>query len=243
VASLPDNDAVSVSDSIPEPIRDLWQQAVEHAGAAEDDLHLLAGVGDPITNPRPSVHFKPGMGLAYFPWRDMFNEASLDEANHPLNVHRQRIGLRCNFPFDTPLGATVALGLLRHEIEHAIQYSGPDAEQLYALTHIADVVARAKDGPEGNRHYRLIPAERGANAAAASIVLDTVTPDVAMGLRDSRFAPFVTAQPAIPVAELPRLTVEFIYEHGSLEALVEDSYPGAGEWRRELADGAMPDSL
>lgn len=238
VASLPDNDAVSVSDSIPPPIRDLWRQAVEHAGVAEEGLHLLAGIGDPITHPEPSVHLKPGMVLACVEWQEMFNEAALNEANDPTNLDRHRIGLRCDRPWDTPLARFIALGLLRHEIEHGLQYWGSDAADRYGLTDIADAIARTKDGPEGNRYYRLTPAERGANAAAASLLRPTVSPEVAAELRKSKFAPLVTAQPAIPVAELPRLSVEFIHEHGSLEALVEDAYPGAGGWWRELAERA-----
>jgi hypothetical protein len=233
-AIMTDNDVMSVSDSICPPIRDLWHQAVEHAGVTEDGLHLLAGVGDPSSDREPSVHLQPGEELAYDSWGHMFNQASLDEANHPTNLHRHRIGLRCNFPYDSPLGAAVALGLLRHEIEHAIQYSGPDAEQLYALDCIADDVALAKERPEGTTYYRLKPTELGANAAAASLVLGNVTAEVAAQLRAGKFAPFVTPQTAIPVADLPRLTVQFIYEHGSWEALVEDAYPGARGWWREL---------
>ncbi len=236
--SLPDNDGVSVSDSIPASIRELWQQAVEHAEVAEDELHLLPGVGDPVTNTQPSVYLQPGIDLSYYTWRPMFDEATMDEANDRNNLHKQRIGLRCNFASDTPLGATIALGLLRHEIEHAIQYSGSDAQHLYDLDCIADNVAKAKDGPHGNAYYRLKPTELGANAAAASLVLSNVTAEIEAQLRASNFAPFVTSQTAVPVADLPRLTVQFIYEHGSWEELVEDAYPGAGAWWRQLADRA-----
>ena len=114
-ATLTDNDAMSVSESIPAPIQELWRQAVEHAEVAEDDLHLLAGTGDPMTDPRPSVHLKPGMELAYTEWREMFDQAGLDEANDPTYLHTHRIGLRCDCPWDTPLARAIALGLLRHE--------------------------------------------------------------------------------------------------------------------------------
>jgi hypothetical protein len=240
-ATLTDNDAMSVSESIPAPIQELWRQAVEHAEVAEDDLHLLAGTGDPMTDPRPSVHLKPGMELAYTEWREMFDQAGLDEANDPTYLHTHRIGLRCDCPWDTPLARAIALGLLRHEIEHALQYSGSDAEDLYALTDIADAVAQAEDGPAGNTYYRLMPTERGANAAAASLVCPRATPEVTRDLQAGNFAPFVTAQTAIPATAVPRLTVQYIYEHGGWEALVEDAYPGAGRWWRELANRA-PDT-
>lgn len=197
---------------------------------------MLAGIGDPLSDPRPSVHLQPGMDVTYDSSGQMFNEAALDEANDPTHLHRHRIGLRCDFAYEDQFAAMAALGLLRHEIEHALQYWGSDAEQLYALDCIADDIAEAKDGPEGNMYYRLKPTELGANAAAASLVHTRATPEVVKELRAGKFAPLATPQTAIPVADVPRLTVQFIYEHGSWEALVEDAYPGAGEWWRELVD-------
>lgn len=240
-ASLSDNDVVSVSESIPASIKGLWQQAAEHAEVVEDDLHLLPCVGNPFTDSPPSVHLQPGVDLSDYSLLNMFNEEAVHEANDRNNLHKHRIGLRCHSGYDTPLGAVIALGLLRHEIEHAIQYSGSNAQQLYNLDCIADDVAKVKDGPLGNRYYCLKPTELGANTAAASLVLGNVTADVEAQLRTGKFAPFVTSQTTVPVADLPRLTVRYIHEHGSWEELVESTYPGASAWWRELVDRAHDD--
>jgi hypothetical protein len=66
-------------------------------------------------------------------------------------------------------------------------------------------------------YYRLKPTELGANAAAASLVLGNISAEVEGQLRDGNFAPFVTSQTTAPVADLPRLTVQYIHEHGSWE--------------------------
>jgi hypothetical protein len=190
----------------------------------------------------PSVHVLPAQTLSLDDWSDLFSAASIGEANLMTHLSQHRIGIRSEFGATDPEACAVVLGLARHELQHARQYGGPNRKELHALDKIADSIARANDGAHSTSFYRLKPTELDANAAAASLVRNAL-PDVVEQLAtSSRWRPLVDVWPTIDARDLPTLTVRYIAEHGetldrrkvfgskrSLEALVEDAYPGA--WR------------
>lgn len=150
-------------------------------------------------------------------------------------------------------------GLIRHELEHALQDEahGQAVEGLYRLA--MGVLAERVGGlPGGGLLYTVIPNEFDANAAGAMFVRARYGPDRVCELleaRDEDSALFRSHTPPAPIDGLPDRLLAFLIAHRDLseafarrhdfrfDQLLDLEWRGAGAaWRQLVDEGglAMP---
>jgi hypothetical protein len=150
-------------------------------------------------------------------------------------------------------------GLIRHELEHALQNAahGLKVEELYHLA-IYVLAVRVADLPGSGLLYTTIPNELDANAAAAIFVQARYGRDRIHELleaRDEDSALFRSHVGPAPIEKLPERLLAFFISHRELceeyarrqgfrfDQLLDHHWRGAGAAWRELVDEgelAMP---
>lgn len=156
---------------VPAEIREVWLAALAHSGVDPADAVLYAFDG---AISETGYHAKA--------WRrgDTVNEPGdvaafgddIGRANTETERERRRVAIWIDQPSE------IIAGLLRHELEHTLQFDAdPDHElddlyyeALVALNQAATDVPRNEAGEVigGGELYNQIPMEADANAAAAS---------------------------------------------------------------------------
>jgi hypothetical protein len=159
---------IAVSD-----IASLWRLACEDAGyrvAADTVLYIVPGVGEG----EQAVHVQPGSEVTVVRgWPLAKNQ--VEDANSAENRDKHRVFVR-DF-----VSCRVALGRLRHELEHARQFDySPSIYQ--AMSFVRDALSREFEVAGTHRVagaaslYNLLPFEEDANRAAARITSSHLGP-------------------------------------------------------------------
>jgi hypothetical protein len=202
-----------VRERIHDEVLEEFEVARADAGLAEDPVRMFLMAGDPLTTAGPwPVHVLPGRPVEHD--LPVFDAAARAEANDASIRDHHRIAVRAGIATGDEGALTVVSGLIRHELEHALQYRGDRGQEVWELDWIADCVAAKLDEPGGNAAYRSKPSEAGANAAA-SCFLCWRHPAARATLAETPFAPFCADADRILSEAVPRLTVEWLRERRS----------------------------
>lgn len=145
----------------------LWAIACEHAEYEPGSQAVLYLITGNSKDGHSALHIEPGSRVFSDPeWP--LDARQIADANSPARRHAHRILVR---DFRSP---RVALGRLRHELEHARQYDkSPDI--YLAMDFVQDAVSRAFDEREPPSRtgsaaiYNILPSEEDANRAAAQL--------------------------------------------------------------------------
>jgi hypothetical protein len=159
---------VAVSD-----IASLWTLACEDAGyrvGADTVLYIVPGAGEG----EQAVHLQPGSEVTVVRgWPLAKNQ--VEDANSAENRDKHRVFVR-DF-----VSCRVALGRLRHELEHGRQYD--HSPSVYeAMSFVRDALSRefevagAHEVAGAASLYNLLPFEEDANRAAARITSSSFGP-------------------------------------------------------------------
>jgi hypothetical protein len=156
----------------------------------------------------------------------LVDEQLAAELNSPSRINLHRVVLRRPFASDPTTAARIC-GKLRHELEHARQWTacGPP---VFQLSHVADqvLVLKLLGLPGGRAFYNLKPLEQDANAAAAMLVRRRWPDAVTVLLEDPDEAPLVRSltPPGSPQTLVTRM-IAFLYLYEDLCAEVVAQLP------------------
>ncbi len=235
-------------------IEAIWLAASEDAGLNPDECLLYVLDGAKSETGYSGWHFAHG---SFIPEGDDLGptlNALLPEMNSDECIDAVRIVV---WRERTVEGLA---GLIRHELEHALQDEahGMKVEELYRLA--MGVLAERVGGlPGGGLLYTVIPNEFDANAAAAMFVRARYGRDRVLELLeadDERTAQdralWRSLTPPAPIEGLPERLLAFFIAHRDLceayarrhnlgfDQLLDLDWPGAGaEWRRLVDAGGL----
>ena len=158
-------------------------------------IFIVPGQSPP--NQRLATFFRPG--------RQVFAASDFPAAQNQVaeaNSADAKAGFRIGIFYDYPDLALI--GLLRHELEHALQWQC-HGEQMFELFDLYERVLIHNFGgqPGSALHYNKIPMEYDANAAGSLLVKKIGSPDEIEALQnDSRFSQlgreYTRAQGSLP---------------------------------------------
>jgi hypothetical protein len=155
-------------------IAPLWSSACEDAGyvpGADAVLYIVPGES-PTGN--AAIHVEPGSSVGAVPGWPL-EAGQIRDANSASRRPLHRVFVR---DFSSP---RVALGMLRHELEHARQFERSSAVYR-AMSFARDGLARefeVREPPSRDGSaclYNLLPAEEDANRAAARLTASVFGP-------------------------------------------------------------------
>ncbi len=150
-----------------EEVGQLWKEACRDADYMAGVQAVLYIVPSSAENHHPALHVEPGSAVhSESDWP--LDRTQIADANSPAKRGTHRIFVR---EFQSP---RVALGRLRHELEHAHQFDR--STNVYRTMEIVqDAVGRAFEEAGSARRqgsatlYNLLPSEEDANRAAARL--------------------------------------------------------------------------
>jgi hypothetical protein len=231
-------------------IEELWLAACADAGLDPDECLLYVFRGFESQTGYGGIHFRKHRRL--YESADLGDDinALIPELNTPERIDATRILVWLD---RTPAGLA---GMIRHELEHAVQAAAHDndVEELYHLARRV-LALRVGELAGGGRLYQSIPNELDANAVAAKFVRarygnDRI--DALLKADDRDGGLFRSLVGSAPVETLPERLLAFFLVHRdlceryALEAgfefatLINLSWPGAGQvWRDVVGDGGF----
>jgi hypothetical protein len=235
-------------------IEAIWIAAVEDAGLAADDCLLYLLDGSKSETDYSGWHFAHGILIPE--GEDL--GPTLNELLPEMNSEECIDAVRIVVWRDRTIEGLA--GLIRHELEHALQDAahGQKLEELYRLAMYV-LAVRVGGLPGGGLLYTVIPNEFDANAAAAMFVRDRYGSGRIIELLEADDehiaqdrALWRSLTPPAPVEGLPERLLAFFITHRDLceayarsqnfrfDQLLSNHWPGAGaEWRRLVDEGGL----
>lgn len=192
-----------------------WRAALNDAGVAEADYHLITCPGAAVTGHAKAVSFDPGLVL--YGDEDeggvVVQPPKIAEANANENVWRHRIAVLEDIDPDDVEELAFLSAVLRHEIEHAKQRT--ISREAFGLYELVDDVVRLVAVGDASRYRELInasPIEADANAAASTFVRSR-HPQAVAGLLagPDKYLVVPTGQPGDATTLVER-TVDFLWQ-------------------------------
>jgi hypothetical protein len=192
-----------------------WRAALQDAGVAEDDFHLITCPGAAVSGHPKAASFDKGE--VFYGHEDegglVVRPDKLAEANDEANRWRHRVAIYEDIDDEDVVERAYLAGLLRHEIEHGKQR---DAEhEVFGLIKIVALACRKVPTGNGEHHRDLVnasPIESDANAAASAFVRQRYPEAVDELLAGSdHYLVDATAPPTNPRTLVER-TVEYLWQ-------------------------------
>lgn len=231
-------------------IEAIWLAAVEDAGLDVDACLLYVLDGSKSETGYSETHFTAGILIHENEHLGATINGLLGEMNSEECIDAVRVVVSRDRTIEG------LAGLIRHELEHALQSAahGLKAEELYYLAMYV-LAVRVGDLPGSGLLYTLIPNELDANAAAAMFVRARYGRNRVLELleaKDDDSAVFRSHVGPAPIEDLPERLLAFFISQRELceeyarrqgfrfEQLLDHHWRGAGaEWRRLVDEGGL----
>jgi hypothetical protein len=237
-------------------IRREFELARVHSRLAPGKVRLIIATPPPEPRAEWAVWYYPGFEITGESG-PLLRGNQREAANSAGQLGLHRLVVRTDLDLPRRTAVAVLAGLIRHELEHAIQWEA-EGWPLFELDLLTDQLIDAKAGPAPRDAplYRRKPREEDANAAAADFLryqhpecLDNIA-------GDDRFAELVRSNhgPPDPGSLLVRtVCFQFLYwdltrhlefedEVSGWAELLDQTIEGAGGIWRALED-ALPEHL
>jgi hypothetical protein len=191
-------------------MRELWDAACNDAGFRNGPDAVLELIdGQPPGGPQQSwaVWLAPKTEIAF-------------DANYPLTAGRRAAlnepGPRAKHRVIafSDIEPEILLGYLRHELEHARQYLGNQADFAYSPLVMLAIAEQLGDLDGTGGIYNLMPRELDANAAAAALIRGYFGPQPSARYRGLHAALFRPSEPPGDIATLFFRTFCFMFKEG-----------------------------
>jgi hypothetical protein len=234
-------------------VKQQFEAALAHSELPSEKVKLWVAAAAPQPSDPWAVWYHPGFQIREGP-PELLTSNQRAEANSAPLRDLHRLTVRTDLDLTGPTARAVLGGLIRHELEHAIQWEVWGLS-LFELDQVTDELTDWKAGPPPGSLplYRRKPREEDANAAAADFIRQA-HPNAAAALAgNDLFAELTRSNhpPPDPGTLLVRtVCFQFLYwdlasgmelEQGTSDWAdhIDSIAPGAGEIWRAL-EQALP---
>jgi hypothetical protein len=228
------------ASSSPSSIEEQFEAALAHAQLSPEKVKLWMVPTPPQSPSARAAWYYPRFEIREGPG-ELLRGDQREEANSAQHQQRHRLAVRTDFDLTGPTGKAILGGLIRHELEHAIQWE-VWGRPLFELDQVTDELIDWKAGPPPGEIplYRRKPREEDANAAAADFVRQAHA-DVAEALANGEFAELTRSNhpPPDPDTLLVRtVCFQFLYWDLACGMELEEGVSGWAEHIDSIAPGA-----
>jgi hypothetical protein len=217
-----------------------FEAALVHAGLPPEKVKLWTVPAPPQPPIGRAAWYHPGFEIQEGRGQ-LLRGDQREEANSAQNRKLHRVAVRADLDLRGPTAKAVLGGLIRHELEHAIQWE-VWGRPLFELDQVTDELIDWKAGPPPGEVplYRRKPREEDANAAAADFIRE-VHSDAVESVAQGDYAELMRSNhaPPDPGTLLVRtVCFQFLYWDLACGMQLEEGISGWAEHIDLIAPGA-----